>query len=513
MKKALFLFVFLLVFVLAKAEVKLPELFAHHMVLQQDTVVNFWGWAKPNEKISIKADWQSKTIEAIADANGNWKSTIKTLKFDKKAHQISFKGENEIIINDILFGEVWLCGGQSNMSFPIKGIPGRYLGLVNAKEVLQKADRPLLRFITVERKVSAQPQKDTKGEWLVCTPETAAGDISAVSYFFALQLIEKTGFPVGLIGSNWGGTPAESWTNKKILENDQDFKPILARYDATVADWKNISQQHQIDRKQYLKMDSIAKANQTTRPTAPAEPIGVNSNKSPYKLYNGMIAPFIPFTIKGVIWYQGENNAVRAYQYRRLFPAMIQNWRDDWKNQNLPFYFVQISPHRSQNAEIREAQLYAFQNVKSTGMVVTTDNGDSLDIHPRNKELVGNRLSLWALKNHYGFKNIVASGPIYQSAQIQANQITLKFKYDKGLTSNEVPLKEFMIAGTDQIFYPAKATIKGKQIIVTSEKVSKPVAVRFAWSNVPHPNLFNAAGLPASPFRTDAWEVETQGLN
>jgi len=516
MRKALYLAIlFCVPFVYnqAYADVKLSGLFASHMVLQQDTTVKIWGWANPKESISIKADWLKKAIKLTADQEGKWSVALKTLKYDQKPHQILFKGDNEVLINDILFGEVWLCGGQSNMSFPIQGIPKRYLGVVNAKEVLEIANRPLLRFITVDRKVSAVPLQDINGDWLVCTPETAAGDISAVSYFFALQLIEKTGFPVGLIGSNWGGTPAESWMNKSVLENDQDFKPIITRYDETVADWKNISQQYQIDRKNYLTNDSIAKANGKIRPTAPLEPTGANSNKSPYKLYNAMIAPLIPFTIKGVIWYQGENNAIRAYQYRKLFPAMMKNWREEWNNQNLPFYFVQISPHRSQNAVIRESQLYAFEHISATGMVVTTDNGDSTDIHPRNKELVGNRLSLWALKNQYGFKNIVASGPIYQSQVISEAQITLNFKYNTGLTANGGPLKEFMIAGADQVFYPAKAEIMGYQIVVSSDKVSKPFAVRFAWSNFPHPNLFNAAGLPASPFRTDSWEVETQGLN
>ncbi|MEO5910524.1 MAG: sialate O-acetylesterase [Pelobium sp.] len=497
----------------AFADVKLPALFNSHMVLQQDTTVKLWGWADPGEKISIQVDWIAKPLSLTTDASGKWSTDLRTLKYDEKAHEILIKGNNELKLEDILFGEVWICGGQSNMSFPIQGTPGHYSGLVNAKQVVAVANHPKLRFITVDRKVASEPQQDIKGEWFTCTPETAAGDISAVSYFFALQLIEKTGFPVGLIGANWGGTPAEAWMNKKILENDKDFKPILERYDATVADWANISQQYKEDRKVYLIKDSIAKANKTKRPLSLAEPVGPNSNKSPYKLYNAIIAPLIPFTIKGVIWYQGENNAVRAYQYRRLFPALIQNWRDEWGNKNLPFYFVQISPHPSQNAVIREAQLYTFEHVKATGMVVTTDNGDSLDIHPRNKELVGNRLSLWALKNQYGKDQIIASGPIYQGKKIKRNQIFISFKYDKELTTKGGDLKEFTIAGKDQVFYPAKATIVGNQIIVSSPKVPKPVAVRFAWKAVPHPNLFNIAGLPASPFRTDDWEVETQGLN
>ncbi|HET7898276.1 MAG TPA: sialate O-acetylesterase, partial [Flavisolibacter sp.] len=246
---------------------------------------------------------------------------------------------------------------------------------------------------------------------------------------------------------------------------------------------------------------------------APRGPMGPKHNQSPYKLYNGMIVPVEPYTLKGVIWYQGESNADRAYQYRKLFPAMIQNWRSDWKAPKLPFYFVQISPHRSQNPEIRDAQLYVFRNVANTGMAVTTDNGDSLNIHPRNKELVGRRLSLWALHNEYGQKNIVVSGPLYKSMKLEGNRIRISFDFDKGLTTKDGELREFTIAGDDQNFVPANAVIEGSTVVVWSEAVSSPKAVRFAWRNVPKPNLFNAAGLPASPFRTDNWTVTTQGLN
>nr|WP_294899028.1 sialate O-acetylesterase [uncultured Pedobacter sp.] len=497
----------------AFADVKLPALFGNHMVLQQDTLVKLWGWANPNEKIEISASWQQQTIKISANAQGEWKTAIKTLKADLKSYSITFKASNQIKIDDILFGEVWLCGGQSNMSFPIKGTPGHYSGLKDVDEVLKTANHPKLRFITVERKVANEPQKDTKGEWMVCSPETAAGDISAVSYYFALQLIEKTGFPVGLIGANWGGTPAEAWTSKKVLENNPDFKPILEKYDQTVNDWANIGQAYRNEYKAYQFQDSVAKENHTQRPSRPAEPIGPNSNKSPYKLYNGIIKPLEPFTIKGVIWYQGENNATRAYQYKTLFPAMMRNWRNDLANPKLPFYFVQISPHRSQNPEIREAQRLAFLNDAFTGMVVTTDNGDSLDIHPRNKKLVGDRLSFWALKKQYGFNKIVASGPMYQSYKIEGNKIRLYFTdVADSLIAKDGILKEFTIAGADEKFYPAKAEIDGNTIVVESPKVISPKAVRFAWKNVPHPNLYNSAGLPTSPFKTDNWKWETQDV-
>jgi sialate O-acetylesterase len=226
-----------------------------------------------------------------------------------------------------------------------------------------------------------------------------------------------------------------------------------------------------------------------------------------------MIVPVHPYTIRGVIWYQGESNADRAYQYRKLFPAMIANWRSDWKDEKLPFYFVQISPHRSQNPEIRDAQLYTYRTVSHTGMAVTTDNGDSLDIHPRNKEVVGKRLSLWALKNQYGKKDIVVSGPLYKSMKVEGNTIRVLFDFDKGLTAKGDELTEFTIAGADQQFVPAKAKIEGNTVVVWSEAVKAPAAVRFAWRHIPAPNLYNGAGLPASPFRTDSWKLITQDKN
>jgi sialate O-acetylesterase len=228
-----------------------------------------------------------------------------------------------------------------------------------------------------------------------------------------------------------------------------------------------------------------------------------------------MIAPLIPYTLRGVIWYQGESNAERAYQYRKLFPALISSWRSDFKNANLPFYFVQISPHRSQNPEIREAQLYTYQTVPHTGIVVTTDNGDSLDIHPRNKKLVGQRLSLWALHNEYGKKYIIYSAPLYKSMKVDGDKIRIQFNFtDGGLISKDgEELKEFTIAGEDQNFVPAKAEIGGDEVVVSSTQVTKPVAVRFAWRNIPGPNLYNKAELPASPFRTDDWKVSTEGKN
>ncbi|HEY1021924.1 MAG TPA: sialate O-acetylesterase, partial [Flavisolibacter sp.] len=397
--------------------------------------------------------------------------------------------------------------GQSNMEFFIGKTRNRsYTGVHNYEDVIKDAEHPYIRQIDVPNKVADDPQADFKGEWKTCTAKTI-DTFSAVAYFFAREINKATGFPVGIINATWGGTPAESWTKKEVLQNDADLNEILVRYQKAVEAFPAENEKYKT---------AFAKWREDTgsrKGAAPAAPMGPSHNKSPYKLYNGMIVPVQPYTIRGVIWYQGESNADRAHQYRKLFPAMITNWRSDWKADKLPFYFVQISPHRSQNPEIRDAQLYTYRSVPHTGMAVTTDNGDSLDIHPRNKEVVGKRLSLWALRNEYGQKDRVASGPLYKSMKVEGGKIRILFDFDKGLAAKGDVLKEFTIAGADQQFVPANAKIEGNTVVVWNEAVKAPAAVRFAWRHIPAPNLYNGAHLPASPFRTDNWKVTTQNKN
>jgi sialate O-acetylesterase len=293
---------------------------------------------------------------------------------------------------------------------------------------------------------------------------------------------------------------------KEVLTADNDLAVSVSRFDSLVKAYPEALAKYNASLDAW-KLDSV----NLPKPRPILRP---NNDKAPYRLYNAMIAPLKPYTLRGVIWYQGESNADRAYNYRKLFPAMIANWRDDFQNKKLPFYFVQISPHRGQNAEIRDAQLYALRTVPYTGMAVTTDNGDSLDIHPRNKKLVGERLSVWALHNEYGKKDIEVSGPLYSSMKIDGNKIRIRFDHvDGGLEARDGALKEFTIAGDDQAFVPANASIEGNEVVVWSEQVAKPVAVRFAWKNIPRPNFYNKSGLPASPFRTDSWKLTTQGKN
>jgi sialate O-acetylesterase len=490
----------------ASANLRLPAIISDNMVLQQNSNIALWGWANPGEAVTIKAGWPANAGAAVtAGADGKWMAWIKTGKAGGP-YTISFIASDTITVKNVLLGEVWLASGQSNMEFFMaKTRNASYTGVIDYQSEIAAADFPSIRMIDVPNKIADAPQDNFTGKWKVCSPQTA-DTFSAVAYYFAREVHQATGYPIGIINATWGGTPAESWTKKQVLQDDPGFNKILERYQHNLDSFPALQQEYKTALQQWTA-DSVGK----TKPKAPGNP---TNNKSPYVLYNGMIAPIIPYTLKGVIWYQGENNAGYAWQYRRLFPAMIASWRSDWSNKDLPFYFVQISPHRSQNPEIRDAQLYTYRHVPHTGMAVTTDNGDSMDIHPRNKKLVGDRLARWALYYDYGRKNIVYSGPLYKSYQVKGNKIIISFDYTGGgLMAKDGPLTEFTIAGSDSSFVPAQATIQGNTVVVWSDAVKKPQAVRFAWKNVPHPNLYNKEGLPASPFRTDSFRTPTEGKN
>jgi sialate O-acetylesterase len=504
-KRLVFLSFCTFLFATAFAELRLPAIISDNMVLQQRTTITLWGWAAAGENISVTAGWDKTPVTAVTDSSGKWTVQVKTTRAGGP-YNILFAGSNTVEVKNVLLGEVWIASGQSNMEFFMNKVNGGYTGVLNYAEEIQAANYPLIRMIDVPNKVADEPQHDFTGKWKICSPQTA-DTFSAVAYYFAKAIHTATGYPIGIINATWGGTPAESWTRKEILENDSSFVVILDRYKKQCEEYPAAFEKYKQELDKWKADTSKGKG------AAPREPVGPRYSKSPYKLYNGMIAPVIPYTIKGAIWYQGEDNAPRAAQYRRLFPAMIENWRNDFNNEAMPFYFVQISPHRSQNPEIRDAQLYTLRTVPHTGMAVTTDNGDSLNIHPRNKKLVGERLSLWALKNDYGKKDMVASGPLYKSMKTDGNKIRIRFDYADGLEAKEGELKEFTIAGEDENFVPAKASIDGNTILVWSDAVQKPVAVRFAWRNVPFPNLYNKASLPASPFRTDNWKLTTEGKN
>jgi sialate O-acetylesterase len=465
------------------AEVKLPAIITNHMILQQQSKVALWGWASPNEQVEVNCSWLKESKRIKADQNGNWKLNVETIKAGGP-YTITFKEKNKIEVSDVYLGEVWFCSGQSNMQMTISRSSSA--DLVNSKDL-----NPLIRMFNV-RNITFDSTDDVRGKWAVCNAQSI-GNFSAVAYHFGLELSKKLNVPIGLINSSWGGTPAESWVSKEVLEADESFRPILTRYNNSLINY---------DKK-------------TTHTAKDIDP-RINA-KSPNLLFNTMVKPLLNYKIKGVIWYQGEANAARAYQYRKLFPALIRNWRDEFRIGNLPFYYVQIAPFKGAKpeikAEIKEAQLITLQTLDYVGMAVTMDVGDCEDIHPKDKETVGIRLSKIALNRTYGDKKTAYLSPLYDGMKEENNKIRIYFNTESKLTSKNGALREFTIAGEDQVFYPAIAKIEGKEIVVSSEQVKKPIAVRFCWNNCPDINLFNEGGFPASPFRTDNWRGITEGVN
>lgn len=442
---------------LLHAEVKPNILFTDGAVLQRGQNVPVWGTANDGEKITVEFAGQTATTTA---QGGKWKVELKPLEAGGP-FVMKISGDNEVTVNNLLVGEVWVASGQSNMEWPLNAS-------FQPEVEKPKATFPHIRMITAKKVASLTPLDEVQGKWQECSPETVGG-FSAVAYYFARDLHAKLGVPVGIISTSWGGTPAQAWTSPEGFEGKPELKGFA---------------------------DQLKAAAEKPPEKGPGPHF-------PSALYNAMIAPVIPYGMKGVIWYQGESNAGQAKQYQTLFPAMIADWRTKWKLGDFPFLFVQIAPFKGQPPEIREAQFLTLAKSKNTAMAVTTDYGDANDIHPKQKEPVGNRLSLAARALAYGEK-IVYSGPLYQEMKAAGDKAWISFnQVGGGLVAKDGDLKGFTLAGADGKFVPAKAEIKGDKVVVSAEGVSDPKAVRYGWDNVPDVNLFNKEGLPASPFRTD----------
>jgi sialate O-acetylesterase len=532
----------------AMAAVSVPSIIGDHMVLQAGKELPIWGKADPGENVTVT--FGKSEAKATADAKGKWMVKLppegacckacKACKWAKcgkcakasacckegkcgkcgkcgkdgkcaKPTEMTIAGKDStIVIKDILVGQVWIGSGQSNMQWSVKNSN-------NAEQELALANHPNIRLFTVPNTVAGEPQDNCKGEWKVCTPETVP-DFSAVLYFFGRDLHQALGVPFGLINTSWGGTPAESWTTRATLEGDPDFKHMVAEWDKVVADYPQAKANFDKAIAEWQQAADKAKAAGQPEPKKPDAPRGPNHPWRVAGLYNAMIAPLVPFSVQGAVWYQGESNAGRAYQYRKLFPAMITDWRKAW-GYDLSFYFVQLAnftkwlpePKDSDWAELREAQTMTLA-LPNSGMAVTIDIGNADDIHPRNKQDVGKRLALNALAKDY-CKHVHYSGPMYKSMCKKGNAIEVKFDHAEGglVHWGGAPLKGFSIAGADKKFVWAKACIKGKKVVVFSPDVKDPVAVRYAWAHNPECNLMNGAGLPASPFRTDDWPCITKG--
>jgi sialate O-acetylesterase len=458
-----YLIFFLLVYTSLWPNIRLPAVIGSHMVLKQSSDVKIWGWCDVSEQVKLKANWDTTTFTTTGSTSAKWEIRISTPAAGGP-YQIAIEGNNRVILDDVLIGEVWICSGQSNMEMSMGW------GLPYKDEAANATDRNI-RFFNIPRTTADYPQDDVRAEWVVCNPEDMK-KFSAVAYFFGKSLRQNLNVPVGLIEAAWGGTPAEAWTPIDAINRNSVVKEAAA------------------------KLSPV--------PWGPVVPAAI---------YNAMIYPVTKYSITGAIWYQGEANVNGASTYSDLLTTLINAWRKSWQK-DFPFYYVQIAPYAgygdsSSSAFLREAQTKTLTTPK-TGMVVITDLVDNIkDIHPKMKREVGERLANYALAETYGKKDIVYKSPLYRGMRIEKDKVLVFFdNAEKGLMSRGGTLSEFYIAGTDKNFVPANAKINKNSVIVWSKTVKVPAAVRFAFRNGAQPNLFSKEGLPVSPFRTDDWDVQ-----
>ncbi|HEX8014036.1 MAG TPA: sialate O-acetylesterase [Flavobacterium sp.] len=455
MKNNIFKFVFSLISGTMMANVSLPNIFGDNMVLQRNSEVKIWGWGNPKEEIKLVSSWNNQEYKVTTNNQAQWELKIKTPEAGGP-YTISIKGYNEVVLKNILIGEVWVCSGQSNMEMSVSW------GIENGEEEAKNATNPNIRFFTVPKLTATTPQNNLLGNWTESTPETMKY-FSAVGYFFAKRLREDLkNVPIGLISSNWGGTPAEIWMPEEVVQNDA------------------------------VLLENAKKLNEQEY-----------GPRQPGRAFNAMIYPFAGFKIAGALWYQGESN-VGSEVYDKTLSALITSWRQLWKDE-FPFYYVQIAPFKTgsnnfSNVTLRNSQRKLLKEINTTGMVVISDVSDTVDIHPKDKKSVGIRLANLALANTYKTNSNLVNGPLFKEIKIDKNKAIVSFDYADGLHFKDKVTKQFEIAGADGNFYPAEASIKNNQVIVTSKKVPNPAKVRFAWGNTIQSDLFNKANLPASCF-------------
>lgn len=462
----------------AWADVRLPHVFSSHMVLQRDKDIPIWGWAEPGEKVTVVAPGTSYTV--TTNDEGKWHFRMDPLPVGGP-YTITVRGSNEVVLDDVLVGEVWVCSGQSNMEWPVNRSD-------KPDEEIAAAKHPNIRLFHVPKVPAGTPQDDVDATWQVCSPETIP-NFSAVAYFFGRKLNEDLNVPVGVIETAWGGTRIEPWTPLSGFRSVPELVPIAEESEAASA--------------QYAR-DTAALAADAKPPEHPL----ANQGK-PTGLYNGMVHPLLPYAIRGAIWYQGESNRDDGSDYFGKMKALIAGWRGVWKQGDFPFIFVQLAPFKYGGDRpdllplIWEAQAKAL-TIPNTGMAVTTDIGNVADIHPTNKQEVGRRLALWALSHTYGKSDVPYSGPVYTGMSVEGNTVRLRFSHvGSELKSRDgQPIKGFEIAGEDGNYVAAEAKIDGQTVVVSAANVEKPVSVRFAWHQEAEPNLMNSDGLPALPFRT-----------
>lgn len=472
MRKRLIIIIQLISILTVFGEIKLPSIISDNMVLQQQADVLLWGEASPNESLILTTSWDKKEYQIKANSTGVWEVKVKTISAGGPYEISIVTKSEEKKLKNVLLGEVWLCGGQSNMDMGFRGLTNQ--PLYNAADEILDSNYPNLRLYRVKRDFNLEPQKDCRGDWKISDTESAE-IFSAVGFLFGRQLHKQLNVPVGMITCTWGGSKVEAWMSKERLEKFMDTK-------------------------------------------LPWEVDARNANRTPAVLFNAMVKPIAGYNIKGCIFYQGEANVTNPDGYAKLFPAMVDEWRTLWKN-NFPFYYVQLAPFPYTNmgwnsngtevAKFREAQHKAMKNIPNSGMITLTDVGDEYSIHAPDKVTVAKRLLYWAYANVYNKKGFEFSGPVYKSVELQKGQMSVFFDNAKyGLSSYGKELVGFEIAGTDQVFYPAKAILQRDptKVVLTCDKVQSPVAVRYCFKNYSYGNLYNNYGIAAYPFRTDNWE-------
>ncbi|MEM7230560.1 MAG: sialate O-acetylesterase [Planctomycetota bacterium] len=515
--RALSFVVLLAVPQISRADVRLAGIFGNHMVIQQGEPVRVFGWAEPGEQVSVS--FAGQTGVTNAQKNGRWRVNLPAVKADGETHSIVVKGKNTVEIQDVLIGEVWICSGQSNMEWTVSRS-------LNPKEEAAAANHPKIRLFNVPRHISAgTPNDDTPGKWQVCSPRSVPG-FSAVGYFFGRKLSQETHLPIGLVGTNWGGTRIEPWTPPVGFERAglKDISKKLKQLDPSTREGKDYLQSH---------LDSVEKWVAGARKRVEAgqalgNPPGRMNHGSiggATTIYNGMVHGLAPFSVKGAVWYQGESNAGDGVRYAAKKRALVEGWRVVFENDDLSFYWVSLANFRQPTdnpagggwGPVRDGQRLAL-SIPNTGMALAIDIGDARDIHPRNKQDVGLRLARWALRDHYGQKNLVPCGPLFTKATVEGQTIRVSFDHvGKGLmvgkkTAGLDPAKEvaggklrrFAISGKNGEWKWAEAKIDGETVVVWSKDVPEPVAVRYGYeSNPVGANLYNRDGLPASPFSSD----------
>jgi sialate O-acetylesterase len=464
-------------------------LFTSHAVLQRDAEVPVWGTADEGEKVTVSFAGQSVSTTA---SGGKWMVRLKPMKANATPQPLKISGSNTVTIDEVLLGEVWICGGQSNMAWPLARSAG-------GPAVAAKIDTPQIRLFKVPTTQSADPQESVNASWTPCDPKNAAA-FSAVAYYFGRDLQKALNVPVGLIGSHVGGTAADKWISEKSMLAHPGLKDLIARQKQAEATYDPEKARLTFEAAKAKHAQASAAGGKPTKPPTLA---GNPKGRGPASLYNGMIAPLQPFAFRGVIWYQGESNRGNPPQYAKLFPTLIADWRAAWNQPDFPFLFVQLPPFNAITPELREIQFNVWKKTPNTGMVVITDYGTPNDIHPPVKEPVGRRLALAARAIAYK-EPITWSGPVYKSMDRAAEKAVIHFTSTGAGLKPEAALKGFTIAGADGKFVPADATVRGNTVEVSSPSVRQPTAVRYGWTNAPEVNLFNQEGLPAVPFRTDS---------